>query len=190
MIRWGADGDRVREFEGAALVHLDALYRFALRLTHNRAEAEDMVQETCLRAFRNFHRFNAGTNCRAWLFTILRNVFLNRLRQAGRETPVDDSGGWESMAASVTAPTRDNPEEEFFQTVLHGDVDRALKALPLPFRETVVLADLEGFSYKEVSEVLGCPIGTVMSRLSRGRNLLRQALAGYAREHGYVKEPE
>ncbi len=189
MITWGG-GDRTREFEEVALVHLDALYRTALRLTHNRAEAEDVVQETCLRAFRNFHRFNPGTNCRAWLFTILRNLFLNRLRRAGHEVLNEDPAVWESAGESVTTPpsARKSPEEEFFQTVLHGDVDRALKALPLVFREAVILADLEGLSYKEVGEVLGCPTGTVMSRLFRGRSLLRQSLGRFAREHGYIKE--
>lgn len=188
---WRAGWDRTGEFEAVVLVHLDALYRSALRLTHNRAEAEDVVQETCLRAFRSFHRFNPGTNARAWVFTILRNAFLNRLRQSGRETTEGDATAWESAPESATlAPARENPEEEFFQTVLHGDVDRALKALPLVFREAVILTDLEGLSYKETSEVLGCPIGTVMSRLSRGRRLLRQALHRYAREHGYLRRPE
>lgn len=192
MIDWATGCDRAREFEEVALVHLGGLYRSALRLTHNRAEAEDVVQETCLRAFRSFHRFNPGSNCRAWLFTILRNAFLNRLRRAGREMLQGDSSAWESAPQSATAPTSagDNPEEEFFQTVLHGDVDRALKALPLVFREAVILADLEGLSYKEMAEVLGCPTGTVMSRLSRGRHLLREALTRFAREHGYIKESE
>ncbi len=188
---WRAGWDRTGEFEAVVLVHLDALYRSALRLTHNRAEAEDVVQETCLRAFRSFHRFNPGTNARAWLFTILRHAFLNRLRQSGREATEEDATAWESAPESATlAPARENPEEEFFQTVLHGDVDRALKALPLVFREAVILTDLEGLSYKETSEVLGCPIGTVMSRLSRGRSLLRQALHRYAREHGYLRRSE
>lgn len=190
MIRWVTAGDWSREFEEVALVHLDALYRSALRLTHSRAEAEDVVQETCLRAFRNFHRFNPGTNCRAWLFTIMRNTFLNRVKRAAREVLGEDSLGWESRPASVTdlGSIRDNPEEQFFQTVLHGDVDRALKALPLVFREAVILADLEGLSYKEVAQVSGCPTGTVMSRLARGRHLLRQALTQFAREHGYSRD--
>lgn len=185
-------GDGSREFEEVALVHLDALYRSALRLTHDRAEAEDLVQETCLRAFRNFHRFNPGTHCRAWLFTIMRNIYLNRLRRADREVVEGDSSAWQSATESATAlvSAGDNPEEEFFQTILHGDVDRTLKALPLVFREAVILADLEGLSYKEVAEVLGCPVGTVMSRLSRGRDLLRRALSRFAREHGYLKGPE
>ncbi len=192
MLGWARGGGRTREFEEVALVHLDALYRGALRLTHNRAEAEDLVQETCLRAFRNFHRFNPGTNCRAWLFTILRNAFLNRLRQGAHEVLEGDSAAWEGVSDTMTesGSTRGHPEAEFLQTVLHGDVDRALKALPLVFRETVILADLEGLTYKEIAQVLGCPIGTVMSRLSRGRALLRESLSRLAREHGYVKESE
>src|SRR3989338_3563417 len=181
-IRWGTRAGRSREFEEVALVHLDALYRSALRLTQNRAEAEDVVQETCLRAFRSFHRFNPGTNCRAWLFTILRNTFLNRVRGADREVHEGES--------AEGRPGAGNPEEELLQTALHGDVDRALRALPLAFREAVVLVDLEGLSYKEVAEIVGCPVGTVMSRLSRGRRLLRRALGDFAREHGYVGEPE
>jgi RNA polymerase sigma-70 factor (ECF subfamily) len=175
-----------------ALVHLDALYRTALWLTHNRAEAEDLAQETYLRAFRSFHRFNPGTNCRAWLLTILRNTFLNRARRESREVLEDDAAFWEAAPESMTqhAPTGNNPEEEFFQTVVHGDVDRALRALPLVFRETVILADLQGFTYKEAAEVLGCPIGTVMSRLARGRQLLRRSLQRFAREHGYLKEKQ
>ena len=192
LLGWGGGADRAREFEEVALVHLDALHRSALRLTHNRPEAEDLVQETFLRAFRSFHRFNPGTNCRAWLFTILRNAFLNRIRQGSHEVLEDDPAAWESASESVTQPAGGgtHPQEEFFQTVLHGDVDRALKALPLVFREAVILADLEGLNYKEIGQVLGCPPGTVMSRLSRGRSLLRQALGRFAREHGYVKESE
>jgi RNA polymerase sigma-70 factor (ECF subfamily) len=184
---FGPAKDRVREFEDAALVHLDSLYRAALRLTGQRADADDIVQETFLRAFKSFHRFNPGTNCRAWLFTIMRNAFLNRVRAAGREVLEDDMDRHElerTLLAGLEVP---GPEEAFFQTVLHGDVDRALKKLPLAFREAVILADLEGLSYREIAEVLGCPVGTVMSRLSRGRRLLRAALARFAREHGYLK---
>lgn len=186
---FGGASDRVREFEEVALVHMDALYRLALRLTRSRAEADDVVQETYLRAYRSFDRFNPGTNCRAWLFTILRNAFLNRLR-AGRREVLEADVEEREPPRERTAGLESSPEEMFFQTVLHGDIDRALNALPLAFREAVILADLEGLSYREVAEVLGCPIGTVMSRLSRGRRLLRAALAQFAREHGYVKEDE
>jgi RNA polymerase sigma-70 factor (ECF subfamily) len=178
-----------REFEEVVLIHLDALYRTALRLTHNRAEAEDVVQETCLRAFRGFDRFDPGTNARAWVFTILRRVFLNRIRREGREVAENEDAGLESALESVTyGPEAESPEEQFLQTVLHGDIDRALRALPTTFREAVILTDLEGLSYKETSDVLGCPIGTVMSRLYRGRHLLRQSLGRYARERGYITE--
>jgi RNA polymerase sigma-70 factor (ECF subfamily) len=187
---WRPDLRQAKEFDETALVHLDVLYRFALRLSHNRAEAEDLVQETCIRAFRNFHRFNPGTNCRAWLLTILRNIFLNHTRQAGRELPEERS---ESPAPVPGGPTvipaaEGSPEDEFFQTVLHGHVDRALKALPAAFREVVVLVDLEGLRYREVAEILGCPVGTVMSRLARARARLRATLGLLAREHGYAKD--
>src|SRR5262249_14355160 len=177
MLEWARPGDRTRdrEFEETALVHLDTLYRSALRLTHNRTEAEDLVQETCLRAFRAFSGFNPGTNCRAWLLTILRNEFLKRLKKGRREVLESELGDRQG-ATSVTdaGRTRGHPEEELLQTVVHGDVDRALKALSLGHREVVILADLEGLSYKEIAQVVDCPIGTVMSRLSRGRAQLRQ----------------
>jgi len=191
MLRWIRDGGQVSEFEGVALVHLDLLYRAALRLTHNRAEAEDLVQETWLRALRHFDQFDPGSNCRAWLLTILRNAFLNRLRREGREILESDMAATDAGAARLeeASVARSSPEEDFFQTVLHGDVDRALKTLPLPFRLVVTLADLEGLTYKEVAQVLGCPIGTVMSRLSRARQLLRKELVTLAREHGYSEEP-
>ena len=172
------------------MVHLDALYHIALRLTRSRAEAEDVVQEALLRAFRSFHRFNPGTNCRAWLFTILRNVFLNRVRTRGREVLETEMGGLDHAEMTTETHVDRNPEEHFLQTMLHGDLDRALTTLPLAFREAVMLVDIEGLTYREVAEVVGCPVGTVMSRLARGRALLRRALVGFAREHGYVKEDE
>jgi len=174
MLRWIRDGGQVSEFEGVALVHLDLLYRAALRLTHNRAEAEDLVQETWLRALRHFDQFDPGSNCRAWLLTILRNAFLNRVRREGREILESDMAATEAGAARLeeASVARSSPEEDFFQTVLHGDVDRALKTLSLPFRLVVTLVDLEGLTYKEVAQVLDCPIGTVMSRINRGRRLL------------------
>ena len=179
-------------FEAAIEPFRRELHVHCYRLLGGLAEADDLVQETCLRAYRSFDRFNPGTNCRAWLLAILRNAFLNRLRRAGREVLEGAGPPWEATESAFADPrlAENNPEEEFLQTVVHGDVDRALTALPLPFREAVILADLEGLSYKEVAEVLGCPIGTVMSRLARGRALLRQSLRRLAREHGYVRESE
>lgn len=166
-----------REFEGAALAHLDVLSRTALRLTRNRARAEDLVQDAYLRAFRSFHQFEPGTNCRAWLFTIMRRLFLNSLRDRNHEELTNDPDSY-SAEASGTAPAHGNPEVEFSRTALSRDVDRALKSLPLVYREAVILVYLEGFSYREAAEMLACPVGTVMSRLSRGRQLLRHALGG------------
>jgi RNA polymerase sigma-70 factor (ECF subfamily) len=169
-------GVKRREFAEEALAHLDALYRTALRLTRNRAEAEDLVQDVYLRAFRKVHQYELGTNCRAWLFTIMRRLFLNSLRDRDREQLIDDPRSYSSAHASATAPVSGNPEIEFFDAVLSRDVDRAVRSLPLVFREAVILVYLEGFSYQEAAEVLACPVGTVMSRLSRGRHLLRRAL--------------
>jgi RNA polymerase sigma-70 factor (ECF subfamily) len=188
LIPWRRTDSEPDEFAQVALVHLDALYQTALRLTRNRAEAEDVVQEAYLRAFRSFHKFNPGTNCRAWLYTILRNVFLNRVRRDGRELLDGDGVNWESRQAVQEVSPGQNPEEQFFQSLLHGDVDRALHTLPLVYREAVILADLEGLSYKETAEVLGCPIGTVMSRLSRGRQMLRRVLESFAGEQGYLRD--
>jgi RNA polymerase sigma-70 factor (ECF subfamily) len=186
---WPSVGRRAAEFEEVALVHLDALYRGALRLTRNRAQAEDLVQEALVRAFRSFDRFTAGTNCRAWLFKIMRNVFLNQRRRE-RETPHEVEFFEHQLPEDLerVRPAAPTPEDEFLQTVVHGDVDRALQSLPERFRDAVVLCDIEGFSYREIAEALECPIGTVMSRLSRGRRLLRLALDGFARERGNIKE--
>jgi RNA polymerase sigma-70 factor (ECF subfamily) len=184
-------GQALDDFDDVALVHLDSLYRAALRLTRHRAEAEDVVQETFLRAFRAFGTFERGTNCRAWLFTILRNVFLTRARRQGREALDVEAVSTEAPGGLAAQwPAGHDPEDEYLQTVLHGDVDRALRALPLPYREAVILADLEGLTYQEVAQALGCPVGTVMSRLSRGRARLRRALADFAREHGYARDAE
>jgi RNA polymerase sigma-70 factor (ECF subfamily) len=190
MLRWLGRGGQAPDFEEVALVHLDLLYRTALRLTHDRAEADDLVQETWLRALRHFDQFDPGSNCRAWLVTILRNAFLNRLRRQGRERLECDMTGERGDSAPFedSAIERSTPEEEFFQTVFHGDVERALKSLAPAFQQVIVLADFEGLTYKEIAQVLNCPIGTVMSRLSRARQLLRTELRTLARAHGYSEE--
>jgi len=172
------------EFEEVALVHLDRLYHMALRLCQNRTEAEDLVQETYLRAFRHFDQFDPGTNCRAWLFAILRNTFLNRVKRQGREILEPDEGELERGGAglSETMAPLPTPEEELVKHVVDGDLVRALEQLPLRFREVVLLADLEECSYKEIARICGVPTGTVMSRLFRGRGLLRKALVATFRE--------
>jgi RNA polymerase sigma-70 factor (ECF subfamily) len=169
---------RLSDFEEQALVHLDRVYHFALRLTRNRPDAEDLVQETYLRAFRHFDRFDPGTNCRAWLFAILRNAFVNRVRRQGRELPGLDEALLERLEGGrAEAPGGiESPEDLALTRVAASHALAALDGLPLPFRETVALADVEGCSYREIARICGIPIGTVMSRLSRGRRLLRAAL--------------
>ena len=164
-----------RVFEREALVHLDRLYAFALRLTGgNEATAEDLVQDAILRAYRAWHQYKAGTNCRAWLLTILRNSYLNQQRREGR-LPVSIPG--------TAGPV--DPERDFFSHIIDEPLMRAIDALPLPYREAVVLSDIEGLGYREVAEILAVPVGTVKSRIFRGRRSLRSRLRDYAAEFGY-----
>lgn len=166
------------EFEAEALVHLDRVFQFAVRLTRNGTEAEDLVQETYLRAFRHFDRFDPGTNCRAWLFAILHNTFLNQVKRQGREVPGLPEVELERLEAETSERVAviEGPEEELLKRVVDADLVAALEGLPLVFREVVLLADVEECSYKEIAQICGTPIGTVMSRLSRGRRLLRRSL--------------
>jgi RNA polymerase sigma-70 factor (ECF subfamily) len=176
------------DFEREAMPHLGALYGAALRLARDDAEAEDLVQETMLRAYRFFDTFEAGTNCKAWLFRILTNVFRNRYREREREQEILDAA--ESSEANlgqfVSTGPRDT-ETALLGRMVSGDVERALAQVPAEFRLAVVLADLEDFSYKEIAEIMECPAGTVMSRLYRGRKILQKLLHGYAIEQGIVK---
>ena len=179
-----------QEFEREALPHLQALYGTALRLTHDPREAEDLVQDTTLRAFRFFHRFERGTNVKAWLFKILHNTFINRYRRRLREQRVleeiDRNDHYHLVAGSPT-PGGGDPERALSFRMLEGDVQRALAEVPPDFRMAVILADLEEFSYREIAEIMDCPVGTVMSRLFRGRRLLSRALHDYAVEQGIIK---
>ncbi len=185
-----------RGFTEEALPHLESVYRFALRLSAGReAEAEDLVQDTFLRAYRSWDTFRPGSNARAWLLTICRNVFLRAEERRGRTTEVPESqidADVEALAATAVFSEVEaaDPERAFFDSFVDEEVMRAVDALPAPFREAVVLSDLEGLSYPEVAEVLELPVGTVKSRLFRGRRLLQQALYGYALEMGYVRPKE
>lgn len=164
-------------FEAEALASLDSLYRTALRLTRVRADAEDLVQETYLKAFRAAHSFTPGTNLRAWLFTILHNTARNRARDRARDTVSVDSEVVE-RAAEAPAPgaAPDTPESLLLRETLAPDLQAAIDALPEVFRQAVWLRDVEEFSYAEIAEMLAIPVGTVMSRISRGRNLLFEHL--------------
>jgi len=183
------------EFEELALSHLDPLYSAALRLTKNERDAEDLVQDTCMRAYRFFDKFERGTNIKAWLFKILTNTFINRYRRKVKERSVVEGVERESVHDQfVSRDATDfaaNPEQYFFDRLLSDDVLRAIDALPIDFRLVVILADLQEFSYKEIAEILECPVGTVMSRLFRGRKLLQKTLREYAEGQGVLsKSPE
>ena len=164
------DADRGREFAQAALAHIDSLYGTALRLTRRAADAEDLVQDTYLKAFRAAHQFAPGTNLKAWLFTILHNTFRNTRRHDGRN-PVDvDSEVVERAVAD--APGTESPEQVLTRATLDADLQAALDDLPEAFRQAVWLRDVEELTYAEMAAVLNVPIGTVMSRISRGRRAL------------------
>src|SRR5512144_568558 len=182
-----------QEFEELALQHLDPLYSAALRLTKNERDAEDLVQDTFLRAYRFFDKFERGTNIRAWLFKILTNTFINRYRRTVKERNIVEGSErdavHERFISREAAEFAANPEQFFFDRLLSDDVLQAVDSLPIDFRLVVILADLQEFSYKEIAEILDVPVGTVMSRLFRGRRLLQKALAGYAVEAGVLPAP-
>lgn len=181
-----------REFEELTLEHLDPLYSAALRLTKNERDAEDLVQDTFLRAYRFFDKFERGTNIKAWLFKILTNTFINRYRRKVKERTVTE--GAEKVTVQERFVSRrateyaSNPEQFFFDRLLSDDVLRAIDELPIDFRLVVILADLQDFSYNEIAEIVGCPVGTVMSRLYRGRKLLQKKLKDFALGSGFISE--
>jgi RNA polymerase sigma-70 factor (ECF subfamily) len=171
-----ASGDP-RDFESAALAELDALYRAALRLTRSASEADDLVQDTFVKAFRARTRFEPGTNLRAWLFTILMNTWRNRRRDAGRD-PVDVDSERVELAAGAAETA--GPEELLLRSALDVDLKAALDRMPPTFREAVWLRDVEEFTYAEIARILDVPVGTVMSRISRGRRQLYEYLTARA----------
>ncbi len=192
----GPSTERRSEFEAVALPHLDALYNLALKLTRNSKDAEDLVQEAYLRAFRFFDSYRPGTHIKAWLFRILRNTFINRYRAAKIRPDEVDFSKIETVYERVVEQEflqgkqpRD-PETVLMSGVLDAEVQRAIDALPEEYRTVVILALIEELSYKEIAAALSIPLGTVMSRLHRGRRRLQAALLEFARRKGIVREPQ
>ena len=179
--------ERKARFERDALIFTSALYGAALRYTKNPQDAEDLVQDTFAKAFNSFHQFEPGTNLKAWLYRILTTTFINTYRKDQRRPQISDGEveDWQIFeAASHTSDQGKSAEDVVLENLPDGDVKEALASIPEDFRMVVYYADVEGYSYKEIAEIIGAPTGTVMSRLHRGRKLLRVALADYAKSRG------
>jgi RNA polymerase sigma-70 factor (ECF subfamily) len=180
------------EFERQALVHIDALYGAAYRLTRNARDAEDLVQDALLRAYKFWDSFQQDSNCKAWLLRIVTNTFINEYQRRKRSREVLDAATAEQDATDgvlvhATAHDKQAPDQVLLQASVSDDVQRALESLPDDFRTAVILCDMQGLSYKEIAEIMQTPVGTVMSRLFRGRKLLANALREFAVAEGYVK---
>ncbi len=194
MKGFGKQEDKIREFESAALEHIDSLFNVGMRLTGNREEAEDLVQETYLKVHRFSHTFKEGSNLKAWLFKILRNTFINRFRKKIREPKevnynnVDDFYIFNKIKADKEEDSQLSGVSANIYEFFEDEVKNAVDSLPLAFKEVILYSDIEELSYCEISEIIGCPIGTVKSRLFRARRMLQKSLWKYANERGYLKK--
>lgn len=178
------------DFEREMLPHLDALYNFAIRLTTDPIDAEDLVQDTIVKAFRFFSSYEKGTNAKAWLFRILKNSYINNYRKKSKQPQQVDYDEVSTYYESVRSEQSDTTDMEdiMYRDMLDDQITKALQRLPEDFRTVVLLCDVEGFTYEEIANMLDVPIGTIRSRLHRGRNLLRVELEEYADKRGYGKE--
>ncbi|MGA2623103.1 MAG: sigma-70 family RNA polymerase sigma factor [Bacteroidota bacterium] len=188
LLTKAATREKHGEFEREALPHMDILYNYALRMTGGPDDADDLVQETYLKAYRFWDKYEKGTNIRAWLFRIMKNSYINRYRKETREPDTVDYNDIQNFYNIIRAESADpnDLQEKIFGGLLDDDVARALETLPEDFRTVVILCDIEGLTYEEIAEFIDCPIGTVRSRLHRGRKMLRTTLFEYAKKRGYV----
>ncbi|MGA3244467.1 MAG: sigma-70 family RNA polymerase sigma factor [Bacteroidota bacterium] len=177
------------EFEAEALPHMDVLYNFALRTTGNEDDARDLLQETYLKAYRFWDKYEKGTNIRAWLFRIMKNSYINRYRKEIKEPDKVDYDDIENFYNTIRAESTDpnDLQQQLYGNLLGDEVTKALQSLPDDFRTVVILCDIEGLTYEEIAEFVECPIGTVRSRLHRGRKLLQAKLFEYAKQQGMIK---
>ena len=193
MTEPGKETKQTADFHEEALPHMDAVFRFALRLSGSRDQAEDLVQETFLRAFKSWERYAPGTQCKSWLFTICRNVFLRQRERGQRHDEIvaenvdRSSGPLETVNPVWVKAVKADPEGDFFDAIVDEVVLQHVQDLPEDYRTAVILSDLEGFSYQEIAEMTEVPVGTVKSRLFRGRRVLQGVLYDYAVSMGYIK---
>lgn len=189
-----ATGSKREEFEREALLHMDAVYRFALRLAGEPDQANDLVQDTYLRAWKAWDQYEVGTNAKSWLFTICRNLFLRGVERGKRQkATVEERAPRESTAVGGdivnpmwTAASQKDPEGSFFDSIVDDEVLRAIDDLPEEYRTAVVMSDVEGLPYADIADAMGVPVGTVKSRIFRGRRLLQRELYEFAVEMGYI----
>jgi RNA polymerase sigma-70 factor (ECF subfamily) len=181
---------RKKDFDAEAMPHMNLLHNYAYKITGNQLDADDLLQETFLRAFRFFDKFEKGTNCKAWLFRIMKNLFINKYRKNQKEPGKVDYGEIENFFDNIRSEKLDSTDlqEKVFSNLLDDDMTNALNSLQDDFKTVVILCDLEGLSYEEIADFVQCPIGTVRSRLHRGRKMLQQKLYDYAKQRGYDVE--
>lgn len=180
------------DFEREAVPHMDSLYNYALKMTGDSDDASDLIQETYLKAFRFFDKFEKGTNCKAWLFRIMKNTYINTYRKSTKEPDKVDYEEIENFYENIKASNTDSAhlEKDIYDNLLDDDLSEAISSLPEDFRTVVILADIEGFTYDEIADFIDVPVGTVRSRLHRARKMLFTKLYDYAGERGYLEKEE
>ena len=182
------DVEKQKKFENETVPHQDALYNYALKIARNADDAQDLLQETYYKAYKNYHQFENGTNSKAWMFMILKNTFINNYRKTKREPTKLDYDEIEDIYENIKSDQAkdNNLDLDFYNNLLDDELSDALSKIPTKMREVFLLCDLEGYSYEEIAEISNIPIGTVRSRLHRARKLLQDELFGYAKVNGYL----